>query len=147
MILIFKFYQIEIHPERQTGKVTTVTVITLLQFSTEPIETLLCKCGNTVTNCNWIVENFTRWAWNCRNNVTRCAWNFENVGIIYAINCGNTATNGWKRGNTATKWDGNYGRKATICARKCGNTAISHVEYCRLLRKNNKSYGKHCHKL
>ena len=97
MILIFKFYQIKIHPEGQTGKFPTVTVITLLQFSTEPMETLLCKCGNTVINCNWIVENFTRWAWNCGNNVTRCAWNFENAGIIYALYCGNTTKNGRKR--------------------------------------------------
>jgi len=110
------------------------------------METLLCKCGNTVTHCNWIVENFTRWAWNCGNIVARYAWNFENAGIIYTLNCGNTAANGWKRGNTATNCDWNCGRKATICARKCGNTAIIHVKYSRLLQKNNKSYGKHGHK-
>jgi hypothetical protein len=33
MIIIFKFYKIETHPEGQTGKVTTVTLITLPQFS------------------------------------------------------------------------------------------------------------------
>jgi hypothetical protein len=59
MIIIFKFYQVETHSEGQAGKVTTVTMITLPQFSTEPMETLLCKCGNTVTNCNLIVENCT----------------------------------------------------------------------------------------
>ena len=147
MILVFKFQQIETHPEGKTGKVTTATVIILLRFSIEPTERLLCKCGKTVTNCNWIVENFISWARNCGNNVTRHTWNIENVGIIYALNCGNTATNGWKHGNTATNCDWNCGGKATICARKCGNTAISHVKYCRLLRKNNKSYGKHGHKL
>ena len=52
MILIFKFYQTEIQPEGETGKVTTVTVINPLQFSTEPMERLVCKCGKTVTNCN-----------------------------------------------------------------------------------------------
>jgi hypothetical protein len=45
MILIFKFYQIEIHPEGQTGKVTTVTVITLLQFWTEPIKHCCVNAG------------------------------------------------------------------------------------------------------
>jgi hypothetical protein len=49
MILIFKFYQIEIHLVGQTGKIITATVTTLLQFSAEPMETLLCKRGKTVT--------------------------------------------------------------------------------------------------